>query len=120
MLQISRSARVPLCSPAAHVLLSPCQVSDSDFILFGFGAAQAKVAAKKAVKQVKKAAPQVGAARKTVRARAGWWGNVRTDLDVDPHATPQNVACPLAGLWQSPPEFVRHLSVCLAAHRARS
>ena len=40
--------------------------------------AQAKTAAKKAVKEVKKATPSVGGgARKTVRSRAGWWGDVR-------------------------------------------
>ncbi len=55
----------------------------------GVGAAQAKVAAKKVTKQVKKAAPQVGAARKTVRERAGWWGNVRTDPAVILHAAPR-------------------------------
>ena len=51
---------------------------------------QAKTAAKKAVKQVKKATPSVGGgARKTVRSRAGWWGDVRPlaeTRECTPHA----------------------------------
>ena len=41
---------------------------------------------------MKKAAPQVGAARKTVRERAGWWGDVRTNPAINPHAAPHSNA----------------------------